>query len=117
MKKTFFIITFVPIFIFNSIISVFAFEIYGYWKSNEEYPLNIIAFDDSNYYYGKYSQQAKFSNQDNVILVQFTKFSTLRVVEVSDDTIKVTFPDPSLPKDIIYKRINENEAKKILAEY
>ncbi|WP_297848576.1 hypothetical protein [uncultured Desulfovibrio sp.] len=117
MKKIFLIIAFVPLFIFNSIISVLAFEIYGYWKSDEEYPLNIIAFDNLNYYYGKYSQQAKFSNKENTIYVQFTKFSALRIVEVDNDHIKVTFPDPSLPKDIIYKRINENEAKKILAKY
>lgn len=96
---------------------VFSFEIYGYWKSEEEYPLNIIGFDSSTYYYGKFSQQAKFSNKNNILYVQFTKHSTLQIFDESNDVIKVTFPDPSLPKNIVYKRISENEAKAILADY
>lgn len=117
MKKVFLSIIFISIFILNSVISALAFEVYGYWKSEEDYPLNIIAFDSSTYYYGKYSQQAKFLNKNDILYVQFTKYSTLQIINENNNIIKVTFPDPSLPKNIVYKRISENEAKKILAEY
>lgn len=114
MKRTIFVMSFVCMFIFTSIYSASAFEIYGYWKSDLKYPLNIIKFDKSTYYYGKYSQPAKYSKENNITVVQFTKYSKLHILEEQDDIIKITFPDPSLPKHIIYKRISEEEAVKLI---
>lgn len=114
MKKTIFVISCVCIFMFIFIYSASAFEIYGFWKSDLKYPLNIIKFDKSTYYYGKYSQPAFFSVENNVTTVQFTKYSKLYILEEQDDIIKITFPDPSLPKQVIYKRISEEEAVKLI---
>lgn len=89
-------------------------EIYGYWESDQKYPLNIIQFSANKYCYGKYSRPATYSIKDGGVSVQFSKYSSLEIFKKDDDYIEITFPDPRLPQKIPYKRISEEKAVKII---
>ena len=89
-------------------------DIYGYWESDQKYPLNIIQFSANKYYYGEYSRPAIYSRKDGLIFVQFSKYSSLTILKKGDDCIEITFPDPGLPKKIPYRRISEEKAVKII---
>ncbi len=86
-----------------------AFDLYGCWKSEQRYPLNVLKFDKNNYFYGQYSLPAKFTEREDEQLVIFNVDSEIRLKKIDNNTIKATFPDPSLPQDIVYKRISEEE--------
>lgn len=89
--------------------SALAFDLYGCWKSEQRYPLNVLKFDNENYYYGPYSLSAKYTEKGDEQLVIFNIDSEIRLKKIDENTIKATFPDPSLPQDIVYKRISEEE--------
>ena len=97
------------------------FELYGSWKTDALYeyeyasPLFIIKFDKEKYYYGKHSLDAKYKQTGNEIYVECLPV-TLKIVVEDDEIIKVSFEDPSLPKDIVYTRISDEEAAKLLQQ-
>lgn len=96
--------------------SAFAFELYGsWWKSNQKYPANIIKFDEKKFYYGNYVKDATYSMNDKVINVKYGVRSVLKIIP-DGDTIKVTFPTSKFPKDIVYTRISDEEAAKLLQQ-
>ncbi len=109
---------FVAMFIFTYLIftSTFstAFELYGCWKSDQKYPLNILKFDKNTYYYGKHSLPAKFSIDGNKYIVTFNVDSEIQIIPDGDDVIRVTYPTPVLPKNIIYKRVTEEERASLI---
>lgn len=109
-----FLTTFVFTFLIITATLPSAFELYGYWKSDQKYPLNILAFDKDRYRYGKQSFPAKFAKSGESYIVQFLKHSNLQIIPVENDVIKVNFPDPTLPKNIVYTRINEEEATMLM---
>lgn len=98
-----------------------AFELYGSWKADslaeKEYAsaLFVIKFDEKKYYYGEYSLDAKYKEDKGEIYVECLPV-TLKIVVDSDEKIKVTFEDPRLPKDIVYTRISDEEAAKLLQQ-
>jgi len=114
MKK----ITFMAIFVSASLIlmSTFsnAFELYGCWKSDQKYPLNILKFDKNTYYYGKNSLPAKFSIDGNKYIVIFNVDSEIHIIPDGADVIRVTYPTPVLPQNIIYKRVTEEERTSLI---
>lgn len=114
MKNTCLSIFLCLMFLATSVSAASYEDIYGYWESDQKYPLNILQFSANKYYYGKYSRPAIYSRKDGLILVQFSKYSSLTILKKEDDCIEITFPDPGLPKKIRYKRISEEKAVKII---
>lgn len=96
--------------------SAFSFELYGsWWKSNQKYPVNIIKFEKDKFYCADVSFSASYSKDGDCINVKYTMRSTLKVIP-DGNTIKVTFPTAKFPKDIVYTRISDEEAAKLLQQ-
>lgn len=114
MKKMLFLTTFMFTFLIFTANSSSAFELYGCWKSEQKNSLNIIKFDKTTYYYGKNSLPAKFSKNGDVYIVTFNIDSEIHIVPDGNDAIKVTYPNPALPQNIIYKRVTEDERAELI---
>lgn len=96
--------------------SAFSFDLYGsWWKSDQKYPVNIIKFENKKFYYGNYIKEATYSMDEKVINVKYGIRSVLKIIP-DGDTIKVTFPTSKFPKDIVYTRISDEEAAKLLQQ-
>lgn len=114
MKKMNFAVLFMFIFLIATANFSNAFELYGCWKSDQKYPLNILKFDKNTYYYGRNSLPAKFSIDGVKYIVTFNVDSEIHIFPDGDNVIRVTYPTPALPQNIIYKRVTEEERTSLI---
>ena len=108
--------------------SAFAFDLYGsWWKATFENPVmnetttNLLKLEKNRLTYGDagsraVSFDAQISEKDDTIYVTF-RGGTIELKEGDEEnSIKVTWPHPRLPKDIVYTRISDEEAAKLLQQ-
>lgn len=123
MKKTMTIF----LFLISFSQSAFAFEIYDlWWKATFKDPVmnetttNLLKLEKSRLTYGSagdtsVSFDAQISEKDDIISVTF-RGGTVEIKEGDENSIKVTWPHPRFPKDIVYTRISDEEAAKLLQQ-
>ena len=92
-----------------------SFDLNGCWKSNEKYPLNIIQFENNIYKYGKFSEKCTIDKKDGLYIVSFVGGKII-IKQENNNNIKVTYPNPALPKNIEYTRISKEDADKIIKQ-
>lgn len=106
--------------------SAFAFDLYGsWWKATFENPVmnetttNLLKLEKNRLTYGfsgdsPVSFDAQISDNDDIFSVTFPG-GTIEIKEGDEEeNIKVTWPHPRFPKDIVYTRISDEEAAKLL---
>ena len=107
--------------------AAFAFELYGsWWKATFENPVlnetttNLLKLEKNKITYGyigdgSISFDAQILEKGDIFSVSF-RGGTIEIKEGDEDSIKVTWPHPRFPKDIVYTRISDEEAARLLQQ-
>lgn len=88
-----------------------SFDFNTCWKNDDmKYPLNVICFTDTKFEYGVYKISARYTKNNGTTFIEHMG-GTVEVIDKNSNSISVTYPDPRLPKGIIYNIISLEEAQ------